>query len=235
MRIVKLTSGCLIAAALAACATNQGNGTLIGAGGGALLGAGIGALAGGKTGAVVGAGVGAAGGAVAGSVIGHYMDKQEAALKNVKGAKVERQGDKLSVHFNSAILFDTNKSLLKPAAENDLGEFAKVLRDYPETEIVVAGHTDNVGKKAKNQKLSVARAESVAHFLEAKGVEARRMATEGHADDVPVADNSTEAGRQQNRRVQIEIKANEKLRQQDAAGGAQGGAQPAQPAPRPHG
>ena len=90
-------------------------------------------------------------GAGAGAVIGHYMDKQEADLKKVKSAKVERQGDKLVVRFNSAILFDTGKSKLKPASEKDLVEFAGVLKQYPETNIVIEGHTDNVGKKAEEQ------------------------------------------------------------------------------------
>jgi len=89
-------------------------------------------------------------GAAGGALIGHYMDKQEAELKKVKGANVQREGDKLIVRFNSAILFDTGKSKLKPASEKDLTEFAGVLKQYPDTNIVVEGHTDNVGAEDYN-------------------------------------------------------------------------------------
>jgi outer membrane protein OmpA-like peptidoglycan-associated protein len=215
-----LKLGCTITAVAflaAACATKAQTGAATGAGGGALLGAGIGALVGGKKGAVVGAGVGAVTGMAAGAVIGNYMDKQEAALKDVKGATVERDGDKLVVKFNSAILFDTGKSTLKAASKTDLAEFAKVLKEYKDTEIVIEGHTDNKGKKAMNRKLSLARAEAVVSFLESEGVERSRMTGRGHADDQPVADNKTEEGRQQNRRVQVQIAANEKLQKEDAA------------------
>jgi outer membrane protein OmpA-like peptidoglycan-associated protein len=186
----------------------------------------VGALLGGGKGAAVGAAVGAGVGAGTGALIGHYMDKQEKALKEVKGAKVERQGDKLVVKFNSAILFDTGKSTLKPASKTDLAEFAKVLKEYKDTDLVIEGHTDNVGKKASNQKLSVARAESVIGFLETEGVARTRLTGRGYADDQPVASNETADGRQQNRRVQIQIAANEALQKQDAANAKQASAKP---------
>jgi outer membrane protein OmpA-like peptidoglycan-associated protein len=211
----------------AACATKTGTGAATGAGAGGLLGAGIGAILGGGKGAALGAAVGAGVGAGSGALIGRYMDKQEAALKEVKTAKVERQGDKLVVKFNSAILFDTGKSALKAASQNDLAEFARVLKEYKDTDLVVEGHTDNTGKKAFNQKLSVARADSVISFLTAQGVARSRLVGRGYADDMPVADNSSEEGRRQNRRVQIQIAANESLRkedQQQAAAGPQGAA-----------
>jgi len=201
-----------------ACATNQGKGAAIGAGGGAALGAGIGALAGGGKGALIGAAIGAGAGAGTGAVIGHYMDKQEADLKKVKGANIQRQGDQLIVRFNSAILFDTNKATLKPQSQKDLTEFAHVLTKYPETDLVIEGHTDNTGKKPKNQKLSTDRAESVITFLGTQGVTRTRMTGHGLADDRPVADNKTADGRKQNRRVEVQIAANEGLKQRDAAG-----------------
>ena len=214
---LKLVAGIgVLAFVAAACATKTQTGAAAGAGGGALLGAGIGALVGGGKGAAIGAAVGAGVGAGSGALIGHYMDKQEKALKEVKSAKVERQGDKLVVKFNSAILFDTGKAELKPASQHDLGDFAKVLTEYKDTDLVIEGHTDNRGKKALNQKLSVARAESVVSFLEGQGVARARMTAKGYADDMPVADNSTEEGRRQNRRVQIQIAANESLQKQDA-------------------
>ena len=217
-RKIKLIAAiCVVGFVAAACATKAGTGAAVGAGGGGLLGAGIGALVGGGKGAAVGAAVGAGVGAGTGALIGHYMDKQEKALKEVKGAKVERAGDKLVVKFNSAILFDTGKSVLKPASRTDLAEFAKVLKEYKDTDLVIEGHTDNKGKKPMNQKLSVARAESVIGFLESEGVARSRLTGRGFADDMPVAPNDTEAGRSQNRRVQIQIAANESLQKQDAA------------------
>ena len=222
----------LVAGVGYACATKAGTGALIGGGGGAVVGAGVGALAGGGKGAVIGGAVGAGVGAGAGAVIGHYMDKQEAELKKVKGANVQRQGDKLVVRFNSAILFDTGKSKLKPASEKDLAEFAGVLKQYPETNLVVEGHTDNVGKKAKNKKLSETRADSVIGYLDGQGVVRARLTGVGYADDRPVGDNKTDEGRQANRRVEIQISANEKLQQQDAQHqqqGQQAAATPARP------
>jgi outer membrane protein OmpA-like peptidoglycan-associated protein len=220
----------LVAGVTAACATKTQTGALVGGGVGAVAGAGIGALAGGGKGAAIGGAVGAAAGAGTGAVIGHYMDKQEKALKEVKGAKVERAGDQLVVKFNSAILFDTGKSQLKPQAKTDLAEFAKVLKEYKDTDLVIEGHTDNTGKKETNQKLSVARAEAVIGFLESNGVARTRLTGKGYADDRPVADNTSVDGRQQNRRVQVEIAANEALKKQDAEAAApakQGGPQPA--------
>jgi outer membrane protein OmpA-like peptidoglycan-associated protein len=215
MKKLRLTATILlVAGAATACATKAGTGALIGGGSGAAVGAGIGALAGGGKGALVGGAVGAGVGAGAGAVIGHYMDKQEAELKKVKGANVQREGDKLIVRFNSAILFDTGKSKLKPASEKDLSEFASVLKQYPDTNLVIEGHTDNVGKKAKNKKLSETRAESVIAYLDTAGVVRARMSGVGYADDRPVGDNKTEEGRQANRRVEIQISANEKLQQQ---------------------
>jgi outer membrane protein OmpA-like peptidoglycan-associated protein len=206
-----------VAASGHGCATNTGKGALIGAGGGGLAGAGIGALAGGGKGAMIGGAIGAGVGAGAGALIGNYMDKQEAELKKVKGADVKREGDKLIVRFNSAILFDTNKAKLKPASEKDLTEFAGVLKQYPDTNIIVEGHTDNTGKKAKNKKLSETRAQSVIGFLGGQGVAKTRVTAVGYADDRPVGDNATDAGRQANRRVEIQISANEKLQQEQAA------------------
>ncbi|HVU50156.1 MAG TPA: OmpA family protein [Polyangia bacterium] len=203
--------------AAAGCATNEGKGAAVGAGGGALAGAGIGALAGGGKGALIGAAIGAGAGAATGAVIGHYMDKQQKALKEVKGAKVERQGDKLIVQFNSAILFDKDKAALKPQSKKDLGEFAKVLVQYKDTDLVIEGHTDNTGKRDHNLKLSAARADAVIDELVSDGVQRARLTGRGLGDSAPVADNSTPAGRQQNRRVQVQIAANEALRKKDAA------------------
>ncbi len=199
-----------------ACATKAGTGALIGAGGGAAAGAGIGALAGGGKGALIGGAIGAGVGAGAGALIGNYMDKQEAELRKMKAAQVERQGDKLVVRFNSQILFDSNKAALKPQSQSDLREFANVLKAYPDTDLVIEGHTDSKGKRARNQKLSEQRANAVVQALAAAGVERRRMSARGLADAQPVADNRTPQGREQNRRVQIQIAPNKKLQEQAA-------------------
>jgi outer membrane protein OmpA-like peptidoglycan-associated protein len=200
-----------------ACATQQGKGAGIGAGSGAVLGAGIGALAGGGRGALLGAALGAGVGAGSGALIGRYMDKQQADLAKVKGANIQRQGNQLVVRFNSAILFDTNKAVLKPQSQKDLTEFAQVLTKYPETDLVIEGHTDNTGKKDLNRKLSVERAESVIVFLSQNGVARPRMTGQGLADDRPVADNETAEGRKKNRRVEVQIAANQALQNKDAA------------------
>jgi outer membrane protein OmpA-like peptidoglycan-associated protein len=219
-----LVTGLMLASlvpALAGCATKKGTGALIGGGAGAVAGAGIGALAGGKKGAVVGGVVGAAAGAGTGAIIGHYMDKQEEELrKEVKAANIERQGDELVVRFSSAILFDTGKADLKPQSRADLTEFAEVLKKYPDTDLVIEGHTDSTGSKAVNEKLSAARAESVLSFLASQGVVARRMQGRGFADTQPVGDNATDTGRAENRRVQVKIAANEELKRKDAEAAA---------------
>jgi outer membrane protein OmpA-like peptidoglycan-associated protein len=217
-KLAKVTCGFSLGAVLlGGCATKAGTGALLGGGGGAALGAGIGALAGGGKGALIGGAAGAAVGAGAGALIGNYMDKQQAELNDkVKGANVERKGDQLVVRFSSAILFDSGKATLKPQSEKDLAEFAKVLNQYKDTDLVIEGHTDATGKKATNEKLSAARAESVVSYLEGHGVERRRLKAVGLADGRPVAENTSEDGRQKNRRVEVNIAANEALKQQDA-------------------
>jgi outer membrane protein OmpA-like peptidoglycan-associated protein len=225
------TTTLLIALGLASgCATKTQTGAAIGAGSGAAVGAGVGAIAGGGKGAIVGGAVGAAAGATTGALIGRYMDKQEAALKKVKAAEVKREGNQLIVKFNSAILFDTDKSVLKPQAKTDLTELAKVLTEYKDTDLVIEGHTDSTGKKDHNKKLSIARAESVIGFLESHGVARPRLTGRGYADEQPVAPNTTAQGRQQNRRVEVEIAANEALQKQDAQAAAQGSQGSPQPA-----
>ena len=221
-----MTAISLVAFVAAACATKTGTGAAVGAGSGALLGAGVGALVGGGEGAAIGAGVGAAAGAGTGALIGRYMDKQEAKLKEVKSAKVERQGNKLVVKFNSAILFDTDKSDLKAASKSDLTEFANVLKEYKDTDLIIEGHTDSTGKKDHNKKLSVKRADAVIDYLASAGVQRDRMTGRGYADEMPVGDNSTADGRQANRRVQIQIAANENLQKQDAAQASQASTKP---------
>ncbi len=221
MKITKLTGILFLSLAVlfsTSCSTwtNTGKGAAIGGGGGAALGAGIGALAGGGKGAAIGAAVGAAVGTGAGVLIGKKMDKQKAQLEKIKGAEVETVTDAnnlqaLKITLPSGILFQTNSSELSPAARESLRQFAASLRENPDTDITIYGHTDNTGSRAVNEKLSKERALSVANFLVGNSISRDRMKTEGLAYDVPVADNSTAEGRALNRRVEVYITANEDM------------------------
>ena len=203
---------------LGSCSTskNSTKGGVIGGAGGALLGAGIGALVGHGKGAAIGAAIGGTVGAGTGILIGKKMDKQKAELEKIEGAKVETVTDAnnlqaIKVTFDSGILFTTGKSDLNDSSKSALLKFAASLKETPETDITIYGHTDNKGSRDMNLKLSNDRAASVSSFLTANGITKDRMTTEGKAFDEPVADNATEAGRTQNRRVEIYITANKQM------------------------
>lgn len=203
---------------LSSCSTskNSTKGGLIGGASGALLGAGIGALAGKGKGAAIGAAVGGAVGAGAGVIIGRKMDKQKAELEKIEGAKVETVTDAnnlqaIKVTFDSGILFATNKSDLNASSKEALLKFAATLKETPETDVTIYGHTDNKGSREVNEKLSRERAESVSKFLVSNAIAKERLTTQGKAFDEPVADNATEAGRAQNRRVEVYITANKQM------------------------
>lgn len=190
--------------------SNTGKGAAIGAGSGAALGAGIGALAGKGKGAAIGAAVGAAVGSGTGALIGRRMDKQKKELEAIEGAKVESVNNlqAIKVTFDNGILFATNKSELSPASREALTKFATSLKNSPDTDVTIYGHTDNTGTRAVNERISKERADAVANFLVGQGISRSRLTTEGLAFDQPVADNSTAEGRAQNRRVEIYITAN---------------------------
>ena len=215
----KLASILLCCTLIAGCGiSNTGKGSLIGSGAGAAIGAGLGYLIGGNgQGAAIGAAIGTAVGAGGGALIGNRMDKKAAELAAaLEDAQVETVTDvngleAIKVTMDNGILFDFNKSALKPAAKEQLDKFAAEMADMPETNINVYGHTDNVGTAAANKKVSEQRASSVAKYLNTKGIANERIVAEGLSFDFPVADNSTEAGRAQNRRVEIYISANEKM------------------------
>jgi len=199
------------------CATKARTGAAVGGGGGAAAGAGIGALIGGWKGAAIGAAVGGAAGGVAGAVIGRYMDMQEEALKrDMKTATIERQGDQLIVKFQSAILFDVDKTALKEDAKTELADLARVLKDYPDTVLVIEGHTDSTGSGAHNKKLSEQRAQTVIDALFADGVDRSRLTPKGWGEDKPLQTNATAEGRAQNRRVEVHIAPNQELKKADA-------------------
>lgn len=154
--------------------------------------------------ALVGAGIGA----LVGGGVGNYMDRQEAELRQQlgnSGVSVARSGDQIILVMPSAITFATDSASLNPAFNNVLDSVAIVLNNYPQTLLDIDGHTDNTGSFEYNQGLSEARALSVGQYLNVRGVRADRLLVVGFGETRPVADNSTEFGRAQNRRVEIRI------------------------------
>ena len=185
---------------------------------GAAIGAGVGGAAGGLIGYATGstaAGVliGAAVGGAAGALIGNYMDKQAAEIeRDIEGAKVERVGEGIKITFNSGILFDVNRANLKDYSRTELTKLATILSKYDDTNILLAGYTDSTGSEEYNMQLSRSRAQSVADYLVTQNVNSERFSVYGHGEFDPVATNDTEGGRAQNRRVEVAIWANEKLK-----------------------
>lgn len=217
-KILSLTLSVFMVLGLSSCGSlnKTSNGALIGAGGGAVLGAGIGALIGGGKGAAIGAAVGTVAGGTAGTLIGKKMDKQAKELAQIQGAQVDTVTDQnnltaIKVTFDNGILFKTGKSTLSANAKNSLSEFATSLQNNPQTNVQIYGYTDNTGSRAVNERLSNERASVVKNYLTNSGVAANRMVSQGFAWDNPVASNDTEAGRAQNRRVEIYISANEQM------------------------
>jgi outer membrane protein OmpA-like peptidoglycan-associated protein len=190
--------------------TKTQKGAAIGTGIGAAAGAGLGQAIGGDTkGTLLGAGIGAVVGGLAGGGIGRYMDNQEATMRQqlagVEGANIQRNADLLAVTFKSDVLFDTNSAALKAGSYDEISRVAQVLNQYPETTIMIAGHTDSTGSDTLNQQLSEQRAMSVKNALTGQGVNPARMSAVGYGESKPIADNNTESGRQTNRRVAITI------------------------------
>ena len=147
-------------------------------------------------GAAIGAGVGAG--------IGVYMDRQQRDLEQIEGAQVERVDEEtLKVSFDSDILFAVDSAYLAGTTLDDLDQFAHVMQQYPKTAILIQGHTDSTGPTAYNQTLSERRAAAVEGHLARQHVDPSRMAAYGYGESLPVADNGSAWGRQQNRRVEI--------------------------------
>ncbi len=185
---------------------------------GAAIGAGTGGAVGGIIGyatgsTVAGILIGAAVGGVAGGFIGNYMDKQAAEIeRDIEGAKVERVGEGIKITFSSGILFDIDKSNLKDPYKGELSQLATILNKYDDTNILLAGHTDATGSDEYTLELSRRRAGSVANYLATQNVNRVRFSTEGYGKTDPIASNETAEGRSQNRRVEVAIWANEKLK-----------------------
>lgn len=173
---------------------------------GALAGAAAGAAIGGHEHRAGGALIGAATGAVAGGLIGKYLDEQARELDAIPGAEVQRRDDSLLVNFQSAILFETGKSTLHPGAYDRLRSLATTLNNYPRSQVIVKGHTDSMGEEGYNQRLSEERADRVRNFLISEGLAPARITAIGFGETMPVATNSSDSGRSQNRRVEVEIR-----------------------------
>jgi outer membrane protein OmpA-like peptidoglycan-associated protein len=201
----------LLALGLSACALNRKEkGAIIGAAAGGVAGGVIGNQTGSTTrGAIIGAVVGG----TVGAVIGHQMDQQAKELKqNIPGATVTRVGEGIAVTFASGLLYDFDSDVVRAAAAQNLRNLAASLGKYPNTDVLIVGHTDAVGTSEYNQGLSQRRATAAANYLTSQGVNTARLRAVGRGETEPLATNGTEAGRQVNRRVEIAIVANASAR-----------------------
>jgi len=198
-------------------ASNTQKGGAIGAAGGALLGAIIGNNTGKKgSGGELGAVIGGVVGGTAGVLIGKKMDKQAQQIEEeIPGAVVERVDDGIVVTFdeNSGVYFDTNKYNINAASETLLNKMVAILNEYPDTNLIIVGHTDSTGADAYNMTLSQNRAFAVTNFFTNKGLTATRFTTNWFGEEQPIADNATAEGRSKNRRVNIAIVPNEKMKE----------------------
>ena len=183
--------------------SRTGGGAAAGAGAGALLGA----LLGGRNNraeVLIGSGIGA----IAGGAVGGYMDKQERELRARTadtGIEVVRNGNEIDLRLPSGISFDFNSAAVKPEFRPVLDQVAQTLASYQSTFVDISGHTDSIGSDAVNQRLSEQRAQAVADYLGYRGVNSARMATRGFGKAYPIASNTTEQGRADNRRVEIKL------------------------------
>lgn len=190
--------------------TKTQKGAAIGTAGGAAAGAIVGKVAGNTAlGAIIGAAVGGG----AGAIIGHKMDKQAKEIEQqVPNAEVHRTGEGIVVTFKSNVLFGFDRSDLTAQAKTTIDDLYSVLQKYPNENVLIIGHTDNVGSDAYNQKLSVRRATSTSNYLISQGIDAGRVSTKGMGESDPKVANDTEAHRSENRRVEFVLTANEQMK-----------------------
>jgi outer membrane protein OmpA-like peptidoglycan-associated protein len=190
--------------------TSRDRGILIGGASGAVLGGVIGHQ---SDNTAVGAILGAAVGGAAGGIIGNYMDNQAAEMQqDIQGARIERIGEGIKITFDSGILFDVDKYELREQAKRNIEKLAVLLNKYEDTNILLAGHTDSDGSDDYNMTLSERRARAVAGYLAANSVASARMTVMGFGETQPIASNDTVEGKQANRRVEVAIMANDKLK-----------------------
>jgi len=204
--VALLASGCKTA-------NKQQKGTAIGAAGGAAVGAIVG------KGSIWGILIGAAIGGAAGNLIGKKMDDQAKELKQaVPTAEVERVGEGINLTFESGLMFKINSSEISESYKSDLGSAAEVFVKYPETNITIEGHTDDTGSDDYNMTLSEKRAVAVKNFLQSKGVAEQRMTVKWYGETQPKYPNDNEANRQKNRRVELGVVANDKMKEEAKEG-----------------
>jgi outer membrane protein OmpA-like peptidoglycan-associated protein len=209
-----LGSAVLVTSAListgCASANRKEKGTVIGT----VAGAAVGGVIGNNTGSTArGAIIGAVIGGTAGAIIGHQMDQQAKELKfEIPGATVERVGEGIQVTFASGLLYDFDSDVIRTVAGLNLQTLAASLKKYPDTQLLIVGHTDALGTTEYNQDLSARRASSASRFLTVQGLSPSRMQTSGKGESEPLAVNGTEAGRQLNRRIEVAIFATDKAR-----------------------
>lgn len=185
-------------------------GAVVGTAGGGAMGAIIGKASGNTA---MGAIIGAAVGGTTGAIIGNKMDKQaEEIQKKVPDANVQRVGEGIVLEFSSKVLFGFDESQLNSTSKSSLNKLVTVLNEYSDTNIEVQGHTDSRGSTEYNQKLSIERASSVANYLKSNGILSSRINLVGYGESVPKYDNNSKSGRDQNRRVEFLISANEKMK-----------------------
>jgi len=205
---------------LSSCSTVQNaNNTQKGAGIGVIAGSVLGGILGNNIGkggnTALGAVIGAAVGGAAGTVIGNKMDKQAQKIEQVlPGAEVVRteEGINLILDESSKVTFEYNKSSLTSTAKTNLDKLIEVFNEYPDTNLLIVGHTDNVGSQGYNKPLSEQRAKAVKDYLVGKGINSSRLTSTGKGLEEPIADNATAEGRAANRRVEVAITANEKMK-----------------------
>ena len=219
---IKATSVLMILALTISCnavknANNKQKGAVIGAGSGAAIGGIIGNNVGNGKNTALGAIIGAVVGGAAGGYIGNRMDKQaERIEEEIPGAEVTRVGEGINVVFNedAGVYFDTNKSDVKGTSANTLDRLVGILKEYPDSNILVEGHTDSAGADEYNMTLSKQRAQSVTSYLSSNGISSSRLTTKWYGESQPKADNSTAEGRAKNRRVEMVIVASDALKQE---------------------
>ena len=190
--------------------SNAVKGGVIGGVGGGVVGGVIGNQLGNTA---LGAIIGAAVGGTAGVLIGNHMDKQaEEMAKDIEGAQIERIGEGIKITFDSGILFGYDSSTLQPDAKTNISKLAVILKKYPDTNILVTGHTDSDGAEEYNQTLSEQRAKAVSDYSMYQGINSSRLSVIGLGENEPIASNETVEGKKLNRRVEIAIFANEDLK-----------------------
>lgn len=206
--IVPVFAGLLLAAGGCKNMNKAQKGVLIGAGAGGVVGGVVGKAAGNT---VVGAIIGAAVGGAAGGLIGRKMDKQADEIAQIPGAEVKRVGEGINVTFDTGVLFGYDQDNLTGDARKKLGELATILNKYPDTYVLVEGHTDASGTDDYNMDLSRRRASTVATYLKTEDIKSPRIMTKWYGEAQPKYSNESEADRAKNRRVEFAIYANEKM------------------------